>query len=530
MKLKHLVLAFALTNAILYSCVLPLWEGFDEPFHYGYVESISVWHEFPVLHQTTVSAEIWRSLRLTPLSWLLSEAIPGSISFDRWFDLSRAEKLRREQELASLSPKLRREPSDLMNYEAQQAPLAYLMLAPLDAMRGRMPIRAEILLLRLFGSIGATVLLYISLMALCGGLGVPDGFRVALLACVFESEMLWASVAHVGNDWLAVPLTLCFLTLLALAAAEQTRAKYVLLLAAVFSAGLLTKAYFLAFAPVFVGMIVYKRARLSLPWKTTALAFAIPVLVDGPWYVRNLSIYRSISGTQQSVEGIGFTQVLAAFPHLPWLASVPNFVKWSLWTGNWSFVSFSRTTLDVEILFLCVSFAMYLAFYRRIRKAESWMLAACGCFVAGLIYQTCATWIHTKGASTYPEPWYAQGVIAGVWVLCFLGLAAGGVMGRIVAGLLCLVSAWIAEMTYVAKLLPLYAGGAYTRSTWHSVWNWWSRNPTEELRGIVLGPVWLAYGLLAVFSVLLVVVTGASVYKVSKAGQTVMEYSQAVRQ
>src|SRR5207248_2883045 len=100
MKVKHLVFALALINAVLYSCALPLWEGFDEPFHFGYLESISVSHQFPVLHQTTVSARIWRSLELVPLSWLLSQAIPGSISFEQWFHLSREEKLRRERELA----------------------------------------------------------------------------------------------------------------------------------------------------------------------------------------------------------------------------------------------------------------------------------------------------------------------------------------------------------------------------------------------------------------------------------------------
>ena len=150
-------------------------------------------------------------------------------------------------------------------------------------------------------------------------------------------------------------------------------------------------------------------------------------------------------------------------------------------------------------------------------EGEVWILAACGCFVLGLVYQTCTTWLHTKGASLYPEPWYAQGIIACIWALCFSGLAAGAVPGRIVAILLCLISGWIAEMTYVAKLLPLYAGGTYTRSTWHSVWSWWLSNPTQDLQGIVLAPVWVVYWLVGLFSFLLAIVTGISVYKLWRA-------------
>ncbi|MBV9670825.1 MAG: hypothetical protein JOZ43_07725, partial [Acidobacteriales bacterium] len=372
MKLKHLVFALALTNAVLYSCVLPLWEGFDEPFHFGYVESVSVWHELPVLHQTVVSSQIRKSLTLVPLSWLLSEAIPGSISFQQWFRLSREEKLRRARELASLSPALRSERSELLNYEAQQAPLAYLALVPVDRSSWAMPLRREIFRLRLFGAILATVLLYISLTALLQKLGLPDCFQMGVLVCVFESQMLWASVAHVGNDWLAVPLAFCFLLLLAGSVARNGIAS-LLALTLIFSAGLLTKAYFLAFAPVFAALIIYKRASGLISWRAIALLGAIPLLVAGPWYARNLIRYGSVSGTQQSAAGIGLGEVWAAIPHIPWLASTVSFARWSLWTGNWSFVSFSRTTLNLELILLCVSFVVYLIFFRRITQAELWM-------------------------------------------------------------------------------------------------------------------------------------------------------------
>ena len=53
-----LILLFAITNAVLYSCLLPLWEGFDEPAHYGYVAYLDIHHRFPIVNRTAVSNEM----------------------------------------------------------------------------------------------------------------------------------------------------------------------------------------------------------------------------------------------------------------------------------------------------------------------------------------------------------------------------------------------------------------------------------------------------------------------------------------
>jgi len=52
---RLMVVGLALLNGILYCCVLPLWEGFDETFHYAYVQSITQLHVLPILNRTAVS-------------------------------------------------------------------------------------------------------------------------------------------------------------------------------------------------------------------------------------------------------------------------------------------------------------------------------------------------------------------------------------------------------------------------------------------------------------------------------------------
>ena len=71
-----LIILFALTCGVLYALLLPLWEGFDESFHYSYVQELSVHHRFPVLGQSALSKEIWDSLHLVPVSHVVQTALP----------------------------------------------------------------------------------------------------------------------------------------------------------------------------------------------------------------------------------------------------------------------------------------------------------------------------------------------------------------------------------------------------------------------------------------------------------------------
>ncbi len=512
-KTWHFVFALALANAILYCCALPLWEGFDEPFHYGYLETVAVQQRLPVFGKAMLSAEIHQSLLLVPLSHFLSRQIPGAVSFEDYSKLPRDEQLRMRRGLHDLSPTLRRKPSALVNYEAQHAPLAYLVLAPFDVLLSSLSVASRILWLRLIGALGATALLCVGLRKLTGLVAIDISIEPAMLLCMFTSQMLWASVAHVGNDWLAVPLTLCFLTWLAAAGARYQR-RDVLFLAVIFAAGLLTKAYFLAFTPAFAAVIFWHGARAHFRWRTATLALAIPIVLAGPWYGRNMFVSGSFIGTQQAIAGVGPMQAIAALPHVPWLTSVPNFLRWSLWTGNWSFVSFSQATLNAELALLCFALLLYAYRYPRISAPERWVLVGCACLIAGLTYQTCVTWASSHGESTFAEPWYWQGIIPCFWVLSFLGLQRSALSGRIGATLLCLLSAWIAALTYVAKMLPGYASG-FGRGTLRGVADWWLSDTTrQDLQTVSLAPSAVVYAALATFLLLLAYVTPVAIHRI----------------
>ena len=294
MRIRHVILMFGVVNACLFSGLLPLWEGFDEAFHFAYVETLWQTHRLPVLGLTLVPSDVSRSFQLAPVSYIVQRWIPQATSYDTWFSLAQAEKERRRDELDRLRPDS--ESSARPNYEAHHPPLAYTILALLDWPLSKAPITIRVLILRLFCAVFATVLIYFGGIAMCRTLEVPDRYANAMLFTIFCSEMLYATIAHVANDWLAVGLSALFLASLASFVTRPDR-RSALRTAAWLGAGLLTKAYFLVFAllALATAAILIWRSRTRV--KTVLVGALLVLALAVPWYTRNLILYKNVSGT-----------------------------------------------------------------------------------------------------------------------------------------------------------------------------------------------------------------------------------------
>src|SRR5712672_1711891 len=64
-------LAF-LSRGLFYVSIIPMWEGFDEYAHFGFVNHLSAQWKLPE-PDDRVSAEVSRSLDLVPLPWSLRD-------------------------------------------------------------------------------------------------------------------------------------------------------------------------------------------------------------------------------------------------------------------------------------------------------------------------------------------------------------------------------------------------------------------------------------------------------------------------
>jgi hypothetical protein len=483
---RRLILASAIVNAALFAALLPLWEGFDEAFHYGYVEELWQSRKLPVLGRTTMPADVVASFQLAPISNVVRPAMREAIGYDGWFALPDRDREERRRALERLHADPR--PTARGNYEAHQPPLAYLLLAPIDWSLAKFPLLIRVLALRLFCGISSALLMFFGARALCRALEAPEPFATAVLFCVLSSEMFYAAAAHVANDWLAVGIAAFFFVALA-----ERRSP--LRVAAWLSAGLLTKAYFVVFALFAAAALLWQyRSRV----RALAPAAALVAIVAGPWYVRNIALYGSPGGSPESFDGIGIRQTLAAATRIDWPATVGYLARASLWTGNNMFNSYSRATLNFLLALLALGMAMWCSGRRAAKSAEWVTFAAVAVFLAAVFYEGSAMVAdRPTQAVAGPSPWYTQALLAPILSLVFLGCARWNRAGRAIAAVIATLWAWILAATWIFKLFPMYASGTPLLRA-KDAWHWWTHTHAHVLSLTALAPAaWLYAGLAA---------------------------------
>jgi hypothetical protein len=513
---RKAILLFGIVNAALFSALVPLWEGFDEAFHYGYVESLWQTGRLPVLGRTLLPEDVIASFRLAPVSHVVARVIPEATSYETWFALPQAERERRRRDLELLSP--RPQITSRTNYEAHHPPLAYLLLAPLDWCLSKFPLPVRVLILRLVCAVCSVVLLFMGASALWRTLELPEPFATTALFTVFCSEMLYATTAHVANDWLAVGVSALFLAELA-AFVNQPGRRSALRAAAWLAAGLLTKAYFLVFAVLAVLVAGWLLARQRTPVRAVLPGAVLVLLVAGPWYLRNLALYGNLSGTQEAFDGIGVRQALAVAPRIDWLATSGYLARGSLWTGNNWFNSYSRTTLDLMLALLGLGVAAWCVRRRAVRPAERAIVGAVLLLSVGVAYASCAAFADRGGATAGASPWYTQVLLAPVVALAYLGLSRWQRMGAALAAISLALWTWVLVATWTSKLFPMYSGGGSAAMRVRDVWNWWTHGAAAHARDLsltALAPAaWLHAGLVASLA-LTVVLSGLLIRALAK--------------
>jgi hypothetical protein len=505
------VLLFGIVNAALFSALLPLWEGFDEAFHYGYVEALWQTLRLPVLGATKIPYDVAASLQLAPVSHVLTVSIPEATSYDAWFALPGDQRAQRRRDLELLTPEPRS--SSRPNYEAHQPPLAYTLLAPLDWSMARLPLIVRVLVLRLFCALCSVMLLFFGAAALCRELQAPEPFATTALFTIFCSEMLYATTAHVANDWLAVGVSAFFLAALAGFVRKSDR-RSALRVAAWLSAGLLTKAYFLIFAVLTAGIVVLLVWRNRSSLRMVFGGAALVLVTASPWYLRNVVLYGNLAGTHEAFDGIGVRQALAAAPQIDWVATSGFLARASLWTGNNWFNSYSSVTLDIMLGLLALGMAAWAMKRRAVQPAELAIFAAILLFSAGVAYASCASFADRGAGVAGASPWYTQVLLAPVIALVFLGLSRWKRIGAGVAAVTVALWGWVLVATWTVKLFPMYSGGGAAVRRWRDVWDWYTRSAAAHSRDLSLSALapaaWLYVGLLisialtAVLGVLLI--------------------------
>jgi hypothetical protein len=444
------LLFYGLANAILYSSLLPLWGGFDEPFHFGYVQNLANGAGFPDPRYSRLSEEEGRSILLAPASSSVRRNLPEVTTFSDYFALPAAERQTKRKELFEIDPALRRRPSEFINYEGLQAPLAYLILAGPERMLAREPLPFRVLVLRVLCGVIAAILLFFGTLRLAQQLELPRLWPELLTFCVLSSQMIWATVAHVANDWLAVPLAL-WLLVVTIDFHDNATMRRAIVCAVVLTLGLLTKAYFLAFIPLLAAVCVVRRR-----FREAIAAGIIVIFAAGPWYYRNIARYGTISGMQELRMGIHPADALRAIQPARIVPVIDIYLRQALWTGDNMFRSFSIVTLRL-IIFGCL--AGLLLWIASKHKQREWIvIGQAALFVIALGYDAAINFVTSNGETMSPGAWYTQVLLSPVLALVFLGASRWRRIGAAIATAVTLLFGYVIIATYWEKLIPMYSG------------------------------------------------------------------------
>jgi hypothetical protein len=505
---RALILIYALSSAALYSGLMPPWEGFDELYHYGVVQHVATTGHFPEIGKTTLSRELWNSLDYLPVSHYIQPYLERpSISFEDYFRLTPDQRSTLRQRAESMDRGWRQEPSLRLNYEAKQAPLTYYLLAPLDAALAAAPILTRVLALRIFVSFLTIVLLWIGTIRLAELLDLTGPLQLACLLVVFSSQMLYAETSRIGNDALAAPW-LVWLLATAIESVNPSSARTIwkntVQVAILMALGLLIKSYLLVFLPLVcaVPLVLHSRRAAGTTRdaiKYTALSAGIIAAVAGGWYWRNIQLYGHFMGSDE-MDGMGVREFFHTAAVFPWVVSIPRMLRAFLWTGNNSFVTFSQSTLNAMIALLGLAMLLYAARARR-NFAEIISLTAIGLYFALLILISFVFFRSTRGLIDAAMPWYAQVLLAPVLILGFLGLARGRKLGRWIALAIVLLWTYVAVVSWIAKLIPLYGGFEDPHARPLQLLNWYLHRAAERnsvLSNLCPAPLPVIYLLLAV--------------------------------
>ncbi len=486
-----LVWAMFIVKGLLYAAVTPLWEGFDEPFHFAYVQSLAAAHQLPEFGEARVGADVAESTAYVPLPDLMPAlgAADEKLTYRDYWQMDQArragvmEKLRRLEASADTLT-----PSDVPLYQVQHPPLYYASCVPVYEAMGGLNIVDKVFALRIFS------VLLASLCVIAAAVTAREDAPLTRMCAGFVAlwPVLYIDVARVGNDSLGVALySLLFAAMMRFG--ERPSLARAVAAGVVLGLGLLTKAYFLPAIPAVILYTAYLafayRTRSEEPetpnskletaiLKGGCLLLAIAAVVGGWWYVRSYLLYGSFSGLQESVyhPAMSLVEKMRAAFEVPWTRIVKHLFVSFCWVNGWSLVHLPKPPYFVFVVAFAVAVVglargghtgpplqekAYNQTTSTVAEYQQRVVISAACllffFLLGVIYHEINAFA-VVGLGGGPGGWYLYALVLPISFMTSLGIRGLGPLARP-----CLVAAfvaiWAVEMYgFVFVLAPYYAG------------------------------------------------------------------------
>lgn len=454
-------------RGVFYSSAIPLWEGWDEYAHFAYVQQLALHHTLPRLTEP-MSEEIDRSLRLAPMAQAVVREEPALATHDAWWQLPAQERQRLEQRLRRLDPALSRVAAASLRrqYEAQQPPLAYVVLAPLYRMTEGQPLLVRVWVLRIFDVLIAALSIPLA-YAIVFRVSKSVKWSLAAAALVASFPEFLLSAARVSNEPVASAMGgLVLLLTLGLLAKPAPRWWDGAGLGAAVGLAVLAKVYLLTLLPAVVLVLVLAR-RTRQGAAQAALVLAAAGAVAGWWMWRNWLTTGTVTGlgVVAWAQARGEGGLLAAGARLSWWRVLDGMIATHAWCANWSFLEARSWMYRVYAAGAAAILAA--AAVEVVRKKPGSGEVRRGALVAAvllaavtgaLLYHSLLLFRLTGDAIGIA--WYLYGMVAAEATLAAIGLRrlamlpGGWLAGPVAVGCLTLLDLFGAN----ALMLPYYAG------------------------------------------------------------------------
>jgi 4-amino-4-deoxy-L-arabinose transferase-like glycosyltransferase len=456
-----LVWACFVTRAFFYSVVLPMWEGFDEYAHFGYVQYVAVGRGWLVPPETRASDEILRSITLVPMPWMLRADPPSHETSESYWGLSWRERRGRERELAALPRSLGTQDAyAFVPIESQQPPLNYLLMAAVYELVAGLNLPARVFALRLLNVLLASMAVPTAYLAARRVFGT-HGIAIATTAIVVLMPEAMFDAARVSNSGLSVALYSTFAVLMLRIVEGGDGA--VLWAGLVVGLGLLTKAFFLAAVPPFVAVVAWAVWKRRTPLRSALGAFGLAAAISAWWYARNLRITGSFSGIIQdaALRHVPIMERLRHAARVNWWTALDSTFFSHIWFGGWSFLQLRAWIYHFfAIVAVLAALGLAAAWVRqpRTRGRLSALAAVYVFFCAGLAYHVLMTFLVSGISSS--AGWYLCAVVVPETILAAAGLrtlAPSGTRPYVIGGVaLAFALIDLYGMFFVA--IPYYTG------------------------------------------------------------------------
>jgi hypothetical protein len=479
-------LAFSLLMGLAQVFLLPPWEGFDETAHFSYIQQIAESHTLPI-NGAWLSYEIDEYATQSPMPY--SSAPPFSDSrywtYYRFFESSQnttqtgwnAIHIPQERSFGWRA-------GSVPNWEAQHPPLYYLLLSPLYSYSRNWNLLHQLFLLRAVSYGFAWLSLCLTAIVTWTRDATP-GPTFESQAATFLGAGLWPyllpmwfpEMARLGNDSLiALILAFAWIAFRRLIFRKDRLLDYVLV-ALLCGLGLLTKATFLPFLAVILGVLIYRlwearrdaiEARKRILGLTTVLV--IVVAIAGWWYWRQLQETGTVLGANDLIameHSGGLAAVLSKSHLIQRLAYGVVQVPLSfLWSGTWSFVEPPAATVLPFLGIAGVLLAGHLLWLRKVGgPVERVPVLTLAVFGVGLSYSVLAFIVAYDRAGT--PGWYLHSFAPLFAVIAGTGLIVMANLRRFRVALSCLLLYPLVFLPIAAVFEALtYSGCGQKTASW----------------------------------------------------------------